>query len=160
MWRPGDQTRGFTLIEVLLVMGLLAALSGLTIINLTRPQTRASLDGIVATLVADLRSQQIKAMAGDSLTAASAQAHGVYVQSGAYTLFKGASYSSSDADNFVVQADAGVALNTTLPSTQVVFTKGSGTFSGFASGQNSITVSNAGESKVITINRYGVVAVN
>lgn len=153
---------GFTLVEVLVVMGLMAILAGLAFTNFIRPQNQASLDSIVSTLVADIKSQQIKAMSGDSVSASTAQAHGVYIQSGSYTLFKGTSYSGSDTDNYTVAADTGVTLSTTLPSTQVVFTKGTGDVTGFIAGQNTITItsSGTGTSKTLTLNRYGAITVN
>ncbi len=153
---------GFTLVEILVVMGLIAILSGVAFINFIRPQNQASLDSIVATLVADLKSQQTKAMAGDGVSAPAAQAHGIYVQSGSYTLFKGSAYSGADTDNFVVSSDTGTTLSTTLPSTQAVFTKGSGDVAGFIAGQSTITVTSSGTgvSRTITLNRYGALTVN
>jgi prepilin-type N-terminal cleavage/methylation domain-containing protein len=154
------QHRGFTLVEVLVVMGLSAILFGLASINLIKPQTTATLAGTTNTLVTDLRSQQIKAMSGDSISASSAQAHGIYVQSNQYTLFKGTSYSAGDTDNFVVTLDAGVTLSSTLASGRVVFTKATGAFTGFSGSANTITVTAGGSSKVITLNRYGSVSIN
>lgn len=151
--------RGFTLIEVLLVMALLSVVGGLMTINLIQPQKTVSLDGTVAMVVADFKGQQIKAMGGESMSAGSSQPHGLYIQSGSYTLFKGATYSALDTDNYVVQMDDGTTLSTTLPSTQVVFTEGTGAVTGF-SGSPTITVSAGGSSKVITINRHGVVSIN
>ena len=153
---------GFTLVEVLVVMGLFAVAAGLTYINFIRPQNTVSLDGAVKTLMADIKAQQTKAMAGDSGSASSAQAHGIYVQSGQYTLFKGSTYSVADTDNFVVQAPTGVTFSTTLSGTQVVFTKGAGDVTSYSSSNNTITVSSGptGVNKVITLNRYGAITVN
>jgi prepilin-type N-terminal cleavage/methylation domain-containing protein len=151
---------GFTLVEILLVMGLIAIIGGLTTINLIQPQRTASLSGTVATLVADLRGQQIKAMGGDKVSASTAQAHGLHVQSDRYTLFKGTTYSGADTDNFVVMMDPGITLSTTnMPSSQLVFTKGTGAVTGFTSAPT-ITVSSDGDSNVISLNRHGVVSIN
>lgn len=151
---------GFTLIEVLLVMGLIAIIAGLSTMSLIQPQKTVSLAGTVATVVADLKSQQIKAMGGDKVSAATAQAHGIYVQTDRYTLFKGASYSVADTDNFVVTMDDGTTLSTTnMVSSQMTFTKGTGAVTGFSS-TPTITVTAAGDSKVISVNRHGVVSIN
>jgi prepilin-type N-terminal cleavage/methylation domain-containing protein len=153
---------GFTLVEVLIVMGLMAVLITMTTISLIRPQTSASIASTVSQLVNDLKAQQLRSMSGNSGSATSAQANGVYVQSGTYTLFKGSTYSAGDADNFAVSVTNGVTLSTTFASTQVVFTKGTGEVTGFSAGANTITVTNAtsGQTKTITLNRYGVITVN
>lgn len=153
---------GFTLVELLVVMGILAVTTGMVTVSLVRPQTSAASTSIVNELVTDLKNQQFKAMMGDSGTATSAQAHGVYIQSNQYTLFKGSSYSSVDADNGVVATKSGTSLSTTLPSGQVVFAKGTGEVSGFVNGSNTINITNTATGGVtqIVINRLGVVTVN
>lgn len=163
MWKPsklnGSQG-GFTLLELLVVMALIGILMTLTVVNLVKPQRSASIAGTVDVLVADLRSQQLKAMAGDSQSASSAQAHGIYIEPNRYTIFKGSSYSGADADNFIVQPDS-ITFSTNFASSQVAFQRASGEPSGFNPSANTITVSNlSGESKTLTINRYGVVTVN
>jgi prepilin-type N-terminal cleavage/methylation domain-containing protein len=158
VWAVARQ-KGFTLIEVLLVMSLIAIIAGLSTINLIQPQKTASLDGTVATLVADLRGQQIKAMGGDKVSASTSQTHGIYVQADRYTLFKG-TYSAADTDNFVVMMEGDTSLSTTnMPSSQLVFTKGLGAVSGFTSAPT-ITVTSGADSKIISLNRHGVVSIN
>lgn len=154
--------KGFSLLEVLVVMGLIAILTGLTVTNLIRPQTTASIDGVVNTLAADIKSQQLKAMVGDSLSASSAQEHGVRVQPTNYTLFKGASYAGGDTDNFTLQQGSDISLSTTFPSSVLIFTKAAGEVSGFVNGSNTITVTNtvSGQVKTLTVNRYGAVTIN
>jgi prepilin-type N-terminal cleavage/methylation domain-containing protein len=160
--RLASNTKGFTLIELLVVMGLMAVLFGLSAINLIRPQNVASLNGTSDTLVADIKSQQLLAVAGDPGTATTAQAHGLYVQSGQYTVFAATTYSAAEASNFVIKLDTSLSLSTTFPSSQVIFSKGSGEVQGFTAGNNTITLANAasGDSRVLTINRFGAVTVN
>ena len=118
---------GFTLIELLVVIGIFTILSGYATINLLKPQTKASVDSATTTLVSDLRSQQLKAMVGDTEGAASAQPHGIFFETNRYTLFKGLSYSPSDSANFVVNLETNVNLTSiTFPSSQVVFSRRSG----------------------------------
>src|SRR5256885_1156542 len=95
----GASSQGFTLVELLIVMALLAGLAGLTIINLGKPQNSASLSAASDTLVADLKTQQIRAMMSEPGSAATAD-RGVYLQSGQYTLFSGLTYSAANTDNF------------------------------------------------------------
>jgi prepilin-type N-terminal cleavage/methylation domain-containing protein len=158
--RQASTRAGFTLVELLIVMGVIAVLGGLATVNLFQPQAAANVSSIVDKLVADLKSQQTKAMAGDTWGAGSAQEHGIYVQSGEYTLFKGGAYSAVDTDNIDIETEGGVTLSTTLPSTQVVFAKGSGEVNGFTNGSNTITITGTGGTKTVTINRYGAVTVN
>jgi prepilin-type N-terminal cleavage/methylation domain-containing protein len=163
--RPYSPTRlsqaGFSLVELLVVMGLFAVIAGITTINLIRPQTTASQQNTLNQLVSDLRAQQQKAMAGDSGAASTAQPYGVYIQNNQYTLFKGSSYSAADPENFVVAAGANTTITTTFGSSQVIFTKASGEITGFSAGANTITITNSvsGVSTVITMSRYGVLAV-
>lgn len=154
--------QGFTLIEVLLVIGLMGILTVLVVVNLVRPQTSASLDGTVNTLVADIKSQQLKAMSGESLSATTAQEHSIRLQTNNYTLFKGTTYSGADADNFVVTLQTGITLANTFPSGTLIFSKASGEISGFTAGSNTITITNSisGQAKTITLNRYGAITVN
>ncbi len=153
---------GFTLVELLVVMGLVAILGGLSFINLIRPQTSAALSGTVQGMMADLRSQQLKAMAGDSMSATIAQPYGIYVENNRYTLFKGATYSAGDTDNFVVPAESGVTFSTTFPSAQVIFAKGTGEVTSYNGSANTITITNtrSNESKIITLNALGAVSSN
>lgn len=152
---PYRSARGFTILELLVVIALMAVLSALTMITLIQPQTTVSLDSAVEVLVADLRSQQTKSMVGDSGTGGAQVPHGVYVQAGSYTLFKGAAYSGADTDNFVITMDSSISLGTTLPSSQAVFAEASGELTA----ASTITVTNtiSGQSKVISLNRLGVV---
>src|SRR3989344_9266975 len=78
------KTSGFTLVELMVVMGIFALMLGFTSINLIRPQTQANLDTTVTTLVSDLKEQQIRAMTGDGPSD-----YGVNFEPGRYTLFTG-----------------------------------------------------------------------
>ena len=150
--------KGFTLIEVLLVMGLFAILAGLVSMNLLRPQTQASLEGTVQTIIADVKSQQLKAMSGDSEGQAAAQQYGVHFETSSYTLFQSSSYVPGDPANFVVSAD-NLQLTTTFPLAQIVFARRSGEITGFVAGSTGITILNtqSGQQKTITLNRFGVI---
>lgn len=150
---------GFTVIELLVVLVMIAILFALSTVNLGKDQITASLTTTTNSLVSDLRNQQILAMEGDSGSTNSAQPHGIYLQSNNYVLFAGSTYNSSDTYNFPMSTGA-VNLSTTFPSNQVLFSKGDGSVSGFSSGQNTITLSLQGNSETITINRFGATTVN
>lgn len=152
--------KGFTLIELLIVIGLFSILSVFATINLIRPQTKASVDSGLTTIVADLKQEQIKSMVGDSEGLSSAQTFGIYFGGTSYTVFRGSSYSSSDTSNFEVKLDTNLVLSSTFPSNQVVFARRSGEVSGFVNGANTITITNSadGETKTISVNQLGVIS--
>src|SRR5689334_3573513 len=115
---------GFTLIEILVTLAIVALLAALTMVNLGKPQITASVNDTVDTLVADLKSQQLLAMSGDSGSASSQQPQGLYIQAGQYTLFAGSTYDSGDSNNYAASASQGVTFSTTFPGATVLFDKG------------------------------------
>ena len=152
---------GFTLIELALIMGIIAILVSFISINLLKPQTTASIASTVQILGADIKEQQIKAMSGDTDGESSTDSQGIYFESNRYTLFRGPNYASG-SHYFQVDMDQNLILSNTLPSSQVVFTKRSGEAANYTSGSDTITLSHtqSGEQKIITINRYGAISVN
>jgi len=153
---------GFTLVEVLICVIIIAILFALSSISLGQPQSNVTVASATNQLLSDLRAEQLLAMAGDQGTTTSQQPHGIYVQSTSYTLFSTSTYSAGDSNNFVVTPSNGITFTTTLPSTQVVFSKGSGDVSGFVNGSNTISVVGAtgGVNKTITIGRFGALSSN
>ena len=158
---PSKKRRGFTLIELALIMGIIAILVSFITINLLKPQTTASTASAVQILGADIKEQQIKAMSGDSDFETTADSQGIYFESNRYTLFRGPNYASG-SHYFQVDMDQNLILLNTLPSSQVVFGKRSGEVTNYTSGSDTITLSHSqsGEQKVITINRYGAITIN
>lgn len=151
--------RGFTLIEVTLVVSLFFILIAISTVNLFQFQHKSQLSGTVSSFLADYKEQQIKAMVGDTEGNGVISDYGVHLETTTYTLFR----STYGISNFAVSLPSNIQITTTFPSSQVVFQKGSGTVSGFTIGQNTITLQDTSNNtqKVITINRYGVVtAVN
>ncbi len=147
--------KGFTLVELLLVMGVFAILSSLVTINLLRPQIKASVDKSVNTLIADIKLQQIKSMVGDNLNNGTADSHGIYFGTNEYTLFKGTTYTVGNSSNIVIPLDEGNTFSTiNLPDSQIIFSRLSGEFSNYVSVQNRIIVghSQGVTSTQITIN--------
>ena len=154
-----ETEKGFTLVEIMITTAILVALCALTLINLGKPQTTASLSGAVDMLVADLRSQQQLAMSGDSGSTSSQQPQGLRLESGQYTLFAGSSYNGADTNNYTAELGDGISLSTTFPGSTILFDKSSGEVNGFSAGNNTITIQKNGDSKTITINRFGTVTV-
>jgi prepilin-type N-terminal cleavage/methylation domain-containing protein len=152
--------RGFTLIEVLVVAGIFVALLSFMMPTLTNSQRHTQINEAAALLIADMKDQQMKAMLGDTEGQAVSTSSGIYFETTRYTLFRGLSYSVSDTRNYVINLDPQFQFTfTNLPSSQIVYARGSGEVSNFVNDTYSLTLSDiqGGTSQVITINKYGVV---
>lgn len=125
---------GFTLIEIIVVFGIVATLLGTGYVRVVGIERRAPVTATVNTFIADLRSVQTKAMTGVDKN----------------------SYSISIAD---YSTPENITISTTFPGSVITFTKGSGDIAGFVPGNNTVTITQTltGEHKIITINRYGAV---
>ena len=152
--------RGFTIVEMSVVLGIAAVLISYATVNLTSIQHITYLAATINTVTVDLKQQQLKAMVGDTEGRASHDHYGIYFEQTKYTLFHGSTYSSSDTANAIVPFDNNVQMSaTTFPQSQIIFNGVSGEVIGFTNGQNTITLRNSvtAEQKTITINRYGVI---
>ena len=100
---------GFTLIEILLVLGLLAVIAGVSLVmgmdSYRGNSFRSDRDLLVAALE-HARAESINAIClGSNCT--DAAPHGVSIQSDSYVIFQGASYNSRDqAEDNVIPASA------------------------------------------------------
>jgi prepilin-type N-terminal cleavage/methylation domain-containing protein len=148
---PRKYARGFTLIELILTMGIFAVITTLVTINLLKVQHAASVSSVATTLVADLRGQQTKAITGDTEGRTTTDQYGVHFDSDKYVLFHGI-YTDGEPSNFEIPLEGSLNFTT---NGDVIFSKGSGELSGI----NTITLrdNTTNEQKVININIYGVV---
>lgn len=106
----------------------------------------------------DLKQQQLRSMVGATAGGATAQTFGVHFEANSYTLFSGV-YALGNPNNIVVLTGT-VAVTNNLPTSQIVFSRLSGEVAGFSAAQNTITFTNSGLPRTVTINKYGVVAIN
>lgn len=151
---------GFTLIESIIVVSIIALLTGLTTVNLFGIQDKTSLAVTVDTLISDIKQQQIKAMIGDTEGRASQDNYGIYFTPVSYVLFHGSSYSPTDFSNVIINLNDNVGLiNIALPNSVVIFSKISGEVADFITGSDTITIKHnlSGEQKTIKINLYGAI---
>jgi prepilin-type N-terminal cleavage/methylation domain-containing protein len=160
MSKLGRNQSGFTLVELLVVVAIIAVLFGISVVSLGQPQSNTNAQDATETLVADIKNQQLFAMVGTTGTAAAQQPAGLFIQSGQYTLYTGASFVGSDNYNYVVTAPTSTTFSTTFPSGLLLFNKGAGDINGFVNGSNTITITTPGRTRTITINRYGAVTVS
>lgn len=144
MWR---QTSGFTLVEVLLSVGIIAMLAGLSLPVYAALQTRTELSTSVQGVADTLRRAQTYARGvhGDSQW-------GVYITDDSATLYRGTSYAARDISFDEV---------TPIPSSigvsgmeEVNFSK----LHGAPSSTGGITLTlNANEERTVSINAKGMV---
>src|SRR3989344_46312 len=155
------QKRGFTLIELLVVIAIASIMTSLSVLALSNSQHTAYEQSSLEILLSDLKLQQMKSMSGDTgLTSTTHEPFGIYFQTKAYTLFRGASYNPEDPTNFTVEIEKALTFSSvTIPGSELLFEKGSGEIAGFTEGQNTIVITNevTGQQITVTLNRYGVV---
>ncbi len=146
---------GITYPEIIIVISIMLTLLGLAVVNLLPPQHQAATSSTVATLLADLRSQQLKSIVGRG-------GGGIYFSPTTYSLFSGLVYSSSAPANFTVTPPGKMTFASTLLGNQVVFATGSGEVVGYSSQANSITITNTNNfaTVTVTINAYGIPTIN
>lgn len=155
----GKLHSGFTLVELLLVMGISMLLMGFITINLVTALHNTSVSASADRLIADLKSQQTNAMNGASESMASGDSYGIYIGTNTYVLFHGIIYNPFDPDNFPVNSDGTVSYSTTFPLSVIIFSQGSGEIMDYSDAANTITVKNVSgnEQQTIRLNKYGVV---
>ena len=143
--------KGFTLVELLVSMGILAVLFAITTINISPLPSNTLQTTNLDTLLSDIKSQQSLAMAGNS-------PYGVHFESGSYTMFKGGNYIQGLSANTVISFDSGIVFtDVTFPNSVIVFSAGTGDVSGYTAGADSFTIKSTvtNKSTVIRINKYG-----
>lgn len=152
--------KGFTLIEILLVMAIISILFAISIVNLNTLQQNTYQNTSEELLLSDIKLQQLKSMTGDNNNSSTFETFGIYFGNTSYTLFRGATYSASDDENFTIELNPNLTFsNVEFANSQIVFEKNSGEIIGFTDGSDTITINNSitGTNAVITLNKYGVI---
>ncbi len=139
---------GFTLLEVLLSVALVAGIVSVGIPVYRSLQIRSDLDIAATSIAQSMRRAQMLAEASDG-----DMSWGVDVQNGAITLFKGTSYAGRDSSyDEVFSVPASI---TSSGMTTYVFAK----FTGLPNAVGAVTLtSNTNEVRIITINAKGTVS--
>ncbi len=146
---------GFTLIELVIVIGIALTLFGFITLSLTTGQRNISVNAATDTLISDISSQQTKAVQGEGDSS-----HGIFFEEDKYILFRGDSYSPTDPENFEIKLGQEIIFSDiSFLGSQIVFTQKSGEVSGFSEINNVVTISDAKgqEEKTIQINSLGVI---
>jgi prepilin-type N-terminal cleavage/methylation domain-containing protein len=147
-------THGFTLTEILIVIGLISVVASMTVIVSMDSWRGSSFSNERNAIVSALQRARGRAMSnmclGPSCTAG--KMHGVHISSGSYTVFQGNIYTVSDPINEVGNIGPTIAVT---GNTDIVFSQ----LSGDASPTGTITVKdNAGRSSIITIGARGQIS--
>jgi len=143
----------FTVVEIVIVMGIIAILFSLSVPQLFRLQDRTTLRSATVTLISHMRQQQSNAMNSSSL-------YGIFFEQGRYILFTGSHYTSSAPElNTVVSLDYPVAFSQILfPTSEVVFASGSGEIVDYDTINHSVALQDSinNQEKKIEFNAFGV----
>ncbi len=139
---------GFTLIEIILSIGLVSLLAAISIPLYQTFQVRNDLDIAAVTEVQNLRRAQLLAQAVDGDTN-----WGVYATSGSITLFQGLSYATrATTSDDVVSVPTSITPTGTL---EMVFTK----FTGLPQASTTVIFnSSVNETRTISINAKGTIS--
>jgi len=152
--------RAFTLIELIISIGMIAILFSFSSLNHLSLQRKTTLSEQTKTISSDLRAQQIKAMTGDTGGSGTVSDYGVYLGSNAYTLFKGSTYNPADPGNYQISLPPTLTLmDITFINSQIVFQKGSGEILNFSNIANTFGVNDSAlnGSKTFILNALGVI---
>jgi type II secretory pathway pseudopilin PulG len=151
-------SQGFTIIELMVSMGILMVLFALTTVNITRLPSATSQSAQLDILMSDIKHQQTLAMAGSTGGGIVSEIFGVHFEETTYTLFRGVSFSSTDPYNFTVELDPTLTFtNVTWPAGNIFFEKGSGDVIGYSENGDSFSITNSitGDVREVRLNRYG-----
>jgi prepilin-type N-terminal cleavage/methylation domain-containing protein len=145
--------RGFTLIEILVVIVIMAILVTIVLSVFPKFNKSQALDKDAETIVQILRQAR-----SQTLSSKNATQYGVHFGSSAATLFSGSTYSSSASDNqvFTLQtSDLIVSTGLTGGGSDVIFIR----LSGETSQYGTITVSSPtlSTTRTVTIYKTGVI---
>jgi prepilin-type N-terminal cleavage/methylation domain-containing protein len=122
---------GFTLVEILLVIGIFALIASISSISFFSTIKSVDLGAAEDVLVADLKTKQANAMSGRS--------------DKTWTIATSSTLPS------------GVTLSTSFPLDAITFAGGSGEIVGFAAGSDTVTLNGPSGNKSIRLNQYGTI---
>ncbi len=147
------QQRGFTLVELAVVTGIIVTLLGFITITLVNSQQKVSLAATSEILVAELKQQQLKSMIGDTEGRATSGDYGIHFDQNRYVTFHGSTYLSTDTSNSTFNLESNMQFNN--PPFDVIFSR----LSGESTAPIIIELQDNTNSKLkrIYLNRYGVV---
>ena len=113
---------GFTLVELLIVLGVTSILAGVSAVVYGNLQVSAQLNDISSQVTQNLRLAREQSLSGLNNIA-----HGIKFDSNQYTLYQGSSYITRDASyDRTFTFPNSLTLTASLPGQEIIFSKGVG----------------------------------
>ena len=156
MIRFNEKAKGFTLIELILVIALFSIIFTFLFTNLTRPKTFADIQSSKELILVTVKEAQSLAMLNPK------QNYGVHFEVDKFILFEGDTYNPSDENNIETNLGTSVTIESnSLPNGEIIFIKLSGEIEDFTEGQDSFVLkeNTTNESITFTTNKLGVIDV-
>ncbi len=147
--------KGFTLIEVIISIAIIAVLSGIVVNSFQTAKLKKQQQGIVQSIVSYLEKQKSDAQAGKD-----GSNYGVRFNSVDFVMFKGNSYATTTESNIIVAIDPQFTLSETITNSQniIFFSK----LNGDSNENATITISHLGNRvspQSLLIEKSGVISV-
>ncbi len=152
---PRNNTRGFTLVEMLTVLAIFVILFSIGTYALTSSRNRKSAD-----VVTDAITFKLEEAKADSISGKGGTSFGIKFNANSYVVFSGSTYNASDAANTTIALPDGISMSATIPGadTSVIFARRSGV----PNVTGTITISNTrdvGHLETITVDTQGDITV-
>lgn len=142
---------GFSLIELLIVMGLVGILFSLGTLSLANYNKQDQLDSISAEIKLAIMQSQSQTVNGHP--------SGVYIGNTNFTVFFTDQFEPGNLNNLVFDLPSGITFqNINLPENQINFLKVSGYVKNYSPPENfTLHDQETGRTKVFNLNRLGVI---
>jgi len=108
-------SQGFSVIEILVVVAIVLALSAVSLLSLSAMRDRLMLNDARSSLAFHLEESKAKAVAGTG-----GEPHGIYFTDDSYVQFTGSEYDPEDASNIEHTLRPGLTLSTDILSADKV----------------------------------------
>jgi len=148
-----NREKGFSLIELLIVIGIFIVLAGLTMPVFLNLYQKRDLNSETRKVLANIQEVRSKAMT-ENLD------YGVKFETNSYSTFRGNSFGEGeDIIQYIISDNLSFSL-IEIPNGEVVFRAVNGEIIDFSIDDNSVVISNSSEIKTIQFNRLGVIDVD
>lgn len=152
-WRKIKREKGFTLVEIAVVLIVFLVAFGFSVLYTQTSQVGADLSSQASQFVSHLRVTQSDARSGKD-----GSSHGIYMKDDHYVIFAGDSYVESAEGNFEIELPAGIRIqnvNLNGGAIEVLFSPPRGETVNF--GTLDFVATQTGRSITITVSQIGTV---